>query len=266
MLLKRRLDIADIVREKGEVKVDELSELLNVSGVTIRQDLNYLEQQGYLKRSFGGAIYVAPEHGIHTKVSNTQLTNSVENNDIELVLACLDLINDDDTLFLGHGNLLRKLIPYLYNKKNLTIIVNDISHVVLAKEFTQAEVLVIGGMISEHNVIIYNKELDSVLKNHPVSLFITEVNAISPENELIIQDSGLMGSYQLLLKNAHKSVIVLPQRMSHNEVNSIGLLEHIDTAILSRSAMTEYHQQLLDCQFKQSLTNKKSVVYQKIQG
>ena len=75
-----------------------------------------------------------------------------------------------------------------------------------------------------------------------------------------------MGSYQLLLKNAHKSVIVLPQRMSHNEVNSIGLLEHIDTAILSRSAMTEYHQQLLDCQFKQSLTNKKSVVYQKIQG
>ena len=63
-LLKRRLDIAEIVRKQGEVKVDELSELLNVSGVTIRQDLNYLEQQGYLKRSFGGAIYLQAKKNI----------------------------------------------------------------------------------------------------------------------------------------------------------------------------------------------------------
>ncbi len=58
-LLKRRLDIAEIVRKNGEIKVDDLAEMLAVSGVTIRNDLNYLEQQGYLKRSFGGAIYTA---------------------------------------------------------------------------------------------------------------------------------------------------------------------------------------------------------------
>ena len=51
-LLKRRLDIVEIVRKQGEVKVDELSDMLRVSNVTIRQDLTYLEQQGYLKRSF----------------------------------------------------------------------------------------------------------------------------------------------------------------------------------------------------------------------
>ena len=58
-LLKRRLDIAEIVRKNGEIKVDDLAEMLAVSGVTIRNDLNYLEQQGYLKRSFGGAIYTS---------------------------------------------------------------------------------------------------------------------------------------------------------------------------------------------------------------
>ncbi|MBJ4948293.1 DeoR/GlpR transcriptional regulator, partial [Salmonella enterica subsp. enterica serovar Agona] len=45
-LLKRRLDIAEIVRKNGEIKVDDLAEMLSVSGVTIRNDLNYLEQQG----------------------------------------------------------------------------------------------------------------------------------------------------------------------------------------------------------------------------
>lgn len=55
-LLKRRLKIAEIVATQGEIKVDDLSAQLGVSGVTIRGDLSYLEQQGYLKRSFGGAI------------------------------------------------------------------------------------------------------------------------------------------------------------------------------------------------------------------
>lgn len=56
-LLKRRLDIAEIVRKNGEIKVDDLAEMLAVSGVTIRNDLNYLEQQGYLKRSLAGDLY-----------------------------------------------------------------------------------------------------------------------------------------------------------------------------------------------------------------
>ena len=55
-LLKRRLKIAEIVAAQGEIKVDDLSAQLGVSGVTIRGDLSYLEQQANLKRSFGGAI------------------------------------------------------------------------------------------------------------------------------------------------------------------------------------------------------------------
>ncbi|WP_220018988.1 DeoR family transcriptional regulator [Gilliamella apicola] len=38
-LLKRRLDIVKIVRQNGEVNVDELSNQLKLSHVTIRQDL-----------------------------------------------------------------------------------------------------------------------------------------------------------------------------------------------------------------------------------
>ncbi len=48
-LLKRRLDIAEIVRKNGEIKVDDLAEMLAVSGVTIRNDLNYPRAAGLLK-------------------------------------------------------------------------------------------------------------------------------------------------------------------------------------------------------------------------
>ncbi|TSJ91917.1 DeoR/GlpR transcriptional regulator [Gilliamella apicola] len=102
-LLKRRLDIAEIVRKQGEVKVDELSELLNVSGVTIRQDLNYLEQHGYLKRSFGGAIYLQPKDSFDK--SHQESNNEAKNSyfDISLIIRYLSFINDGDMVCLLNG-------------------------------------------------------------------------------------------------------------------------------------------------------------------
>ncbi len=56
--LRRRLQIADLVRKHGEITVEDLSRLLGVSSVTIRSDLNYLEEQGYLMRSAGKARHI----------------------------------------------------------------------------------------------------------------------------------------------------------------------------------------------------------------
>jgi DeoR family transcriptional regulator of aga operon len=55
--LKRRLQIVDLVRKDDVVRVEDLSAKLGVSSVTIRTDLNYLEQQGYVIRAFGKARY-----------------------------------------------------------------------------------------------------------------------------------------------------------------------------------------------------------------
>ena len=56
--LHRRLQIVELVRKRGEVSVDELSQAFDVSSVTIRSDLSYLEAQRYLVRSFGKARYL----------------------------------------------------------------------------------------------------------------------------------------------------------------------------------------------------------------
>src|SRR5256885_10697005 len=55
--LKRRLQIVELARKTDEVRVEALSVLFGVSTVTIRNDLHYLEQQGYVVRAFGKARY-----------------------------------------------------------------------------------------------------------------------------------------------------------------------------------------------------------------
>ncbi len=54
---ERRNKIHETIRTQGRVRVPVLSELLAVSELTIRRDLEPLEQAGILKRTPGGAIY-----------------------------------------------------------------------------------------------------------------------------------------------------------------------------------------------------------------
>lgn len=52
----RRDKILEVLRERASATVNELSELCEVSEVTIRQDLNQLSEEGLLVRTRGGAL------------------------------------------------------------------------------------------------------------------------------------------------------------------------------------------------------------------
>ena len=56
---ERRQKLLDVVSEKGFVALGDLVELLQASESTIRRDLDYWNQQGLLKRTHGGAMYLA---------------------------------------------------------------------------------------------------------------------------------------------------------------------------------------------------------------
>lgn len=267
-LLKRRLEIAEIVRKCGEIKVDELSDILQVSHVTIRQDLTYLEHQGYLKRFFGKAIYISPEDFINnsTSVYPSRLASyfDVDNNDIKLVTTCLNYINNGDTIFLSHGSLIRKLIPFLHNKKYLTVILNDLNNAQLVKEFSDAEVILIGGVLDKSNVLKHSNLFSSIINQFSISNFIFEFSAINANDYLVIQNIEYQEIYQQILKNADHSIGILPPQIKINDNNTIGKLKNTDVIVLSRSVVNEYHQQLLNSNFKQVTTDKYCVTYHNV--
>ena len=57
----RRKQILEAVRANPRVMVDELAQKFDVSLITIRRDLQYLEDQKLLVRFHGGAEPVLPE-------------------------------------------------------------------------------------------------------------------------------------------------------------------------------------------------------------
>ncbi|GAM68615.1 transcriptional regulatory protein yciT [Vibrio sp. JCM 19236] len=92
----RQNEIVQIVNDRKRVQVTELSEIIGVSGVTIRQDLNFLEQQGYLKRV----------HGAATALQNDDIDHRLEVRfDIKQTLAnkAADLVEPNETVLIEGG-------------------------------------------------------------------------------------------------------------------------------------------------------------------
>lgn len=244
-LLKRRLKIAEIVASQGEIKVDDLSAQLGVSGVTIRGDLSYLEQQGYLKRSFGGAIAtpVAPGEPEQLQPSTTlSLTQQMES-----ARHCVRLIRDRDTLFLGHGSLCRKIIPLLSEVKKLRLITNDPEHALLANQFIDGEIILAGNEMLRPDTVLAGKSLEQALQHYTITHSILEISHLDTDGTLNTDMAKLAPAWQLCFDHAqNKTVIVTANAVS---AVAIGNLDQAEYVIVCRSINEQYQQQLQDADF-----------------
>ena len=71
----RRGKILEILKKDGRVFVSELCKTLGVTPVTIRTDLNRLENDGYIQRISGGAVYLG--EGAESRIISSFLSSTL---------------------------------------------------------------------------------------------------------------------------------------------------------------------------------------------
>lgn len=139
MLNKRQSKILELLGSNDLPSVNELSAMLKVSAVTIRQDLNFLESEGLLKRVHGGAVLEDAE----------DLTNRLGFNydkKVRIARKAAGLVNDGETILIESGSTNALLARELIKKKNVTIITTN---VFIARQFRkneQAGIILLGGI------------------------------------------------------------------------------------------------------------------------
>ncbi|MDU7283626.1 MAG: DeoR/GlpR family DNA-binding transcription regulator [Escherichia coli] len=220
-LLKRRLKIAEIVAAQGEIKVDDLSAQLGVSGVTIRGDLSYLEQQGYLKRSFGGAIAtpLSSEPEAIQPIAPLSLAQQME-----IARHCARLIRDRDTLFLGH------------------------EHALLANQFIDGEIILAGSEMLRPDTALAGKPLEQALQHFTITHSILEISHLDADGTLNINVPRLAAAWQLCFDHAQNKTVIVAADPAPSTA-AIGHLHQAENVIVSRSINEQYQQQLQSADF-----------------
>lgn len=141
---ERHKYILDLLEKDGKVLVKDLSTQFGVSESMIRKDLQVLEKNNLLQRTYGGAINIK-----RTIVNAESLFTRVEKDtDLKEIIArkIYELINNNDTIFLDASSisyLLTKLL--IQNNKDITLITNMVEISSLLHLDLKTKVIFIGG-------------------------------------------------------------------------------------------------------------------------
>ncbi|WP_297205522.1 DeoR/GlpR family DNA-binding transcription regulator [uncultured Pluralibacter sp.] len=260
-LLKRRLDIAEIVRKKGEIKVDDLAEMLAVSGVTIRNDLNYLEQQGYLKRSFGGAIYTAQQNSA-APARAAQISGGDKALEAEIARQLAALASGSESIFLDAGSLLRKTLPYMAEREATKLIFNDLRHVALVREFHSGESVLLGGRLSPSGDVTEGEEGAVALREHAPDLALIALEHVAEDGAISVRDASRAALLTAALESSRRAVAVIADRPVYGEMRFVvGHLAQLAGVVTPQIVAAEYHSRLQQAGLSNSYTNNECLTW-----
>ena len=203
--LKRRLQIVELARKTEEVRVEALSALFGVSTVTIRNDLHYLEQQGYVVRAFGKARY---NPALLKTVPASQAVAGAQDSaaQAQVVQGALPWIEDGMSVFLGGGRLAHRLLPLLAARQGLALTLHDLSMVATARQFLDCAIHVTGGTLAGQEPLLTGPGAEAGLRAQPLDICLFEVCGIDARDRVLCRSAGVARLYAAAVEHGAKTV------------------------------------------------------------
>lgn len=166
--LKRRLGIIDAVRRAGFLRTEALADQFDVSMVTIRSDLAYLQSQNLVIRTNGGA---QPAHDCAVNAPLDESPTLFEAR--ALARAVAFRLQPGQCVFLDNSQA-ASFVPVHATAENLRFVVNSFETYHLASRCSDAAVSLLGG---EYDRLGY--PLISPAANHALSFYDLDLAVIS---------------------------------------------------------------------------------------
>jgi len=150
MLNERQNTILNLLGHNDQVSVKELAKKLNVSSVTIRQDLNFMESEGLLRRVHGGAVLRDADDLANRLGINYQKK-------LKIARKVANYVNEGETILIESGSINALLAREIAKKRNVRIITTN---VYIARQFRKnadANVILLGGLYQHQSETLVGK-------------------------------------------------------------------------------------------------------------
>lgn len=151
---ERRRAIVDKLKADGRVFVKDLSEEMQVSAVTIRQDLRALEEDGFLERTYGGAVSkhltveLPPELSFDLRSTRNRYAKAA------IGAAAAAMVKEGYSIALDASTTAFALVPHLKHLKKLTIVTNNLAVAQSFSNRTGIEIFLPGGRLKKETLSI----------------------------------------------------------------------------------------------------------------
>ncbi|MFM1655075.1 DeoR/GlpR family DNA-binding transcription regulator [Brevibacillus sp. B_LB10_24] len=234
--------IKKILLEYKKVDVSHLSQIFSVSEVTIRKDLEKLENEGFLTKIHGGAVL--NELSPLDIPQNLVEIPEFENKQMIGIIAA-QMIANNEAVFIGAGSTCLQIAKHIKDRKNLTVVTNNISVAVELSVVPTIRVVLTGGDVRADaftQSVVGQQVLDEIGGIYVDKAFIG-VGGISQKRGFTVHDSNDAAIAAAIAKSSNELIIVA----DHTKFNKIafsplGDLLSADKVISDESVPEEYIQ------------------------
>ena len=148
MMRNRHAKIMDVLSRHDRAEVITLAELMEVSQVTIRKDLDFLEARGLVRREHGYASL--------SKLDDTGRRMAF-NHDIKRRIArdAAQIINEGETVMIESGSCCALFAEELANShKDITIITNSVFIANFIRNASRTKIILLGGLYQPESQVV----------------------------------------------------------------------------------------------------------------
>ncbi|SFQ13069.1 DeoR/GlpR family DNA-binding transcription regulator [Salibacterium halotolerans] len=209
---ERKQEILGLLEMQKKVRVSDLAEQLNVSAETVRRHLDDLEHQNKLKKVYGGAVPVPADNELpHYERESIHIR---EKRIIGRLAA--EQVLDNDIIVIDEGSTPLQMIPFLTDKKNLTIMTCSIPALNRLIEYVRraeidARVLFIGGEVSVDHLRISGPVAESMMDDFYVNKAFIATDGVDINHGITSFDLNKALFTRKLIDQAERTYILADQ-------------------------------------------------------
>lgn len=152
MRVKRLEAVEAYIRQVGSVSMQQLCREFDVSINTIRRDIDTLVQKGQVKKVYGGVVALGKTEENDALVTRELMDFQVRNQECleekhRIGRKAAEFVNHGDTIFLDSGSTTLQMVPYLAEKKNLTVVTYSLPALAALAQYPQIRTVALPGVV-----------------------------------------------------------------------------------------------------------------------
>ena len=204
-IAQRHKSIIEELKKDGYVKVQDLSEKLGVSKVTIRKDLKYLESKKMLYRNHGSASSLSSI--ITDKHIDIKEKMYIEEK-VSIAKAACKLLEPNDKIIIASGTTLLAFANEIDVNSDITVITSSVKVSLAMCYNPNMEIVQLGGSLRKNSVSVIGHYAENILKSLSCNKLFLGVDGIDIDYGLTTSNmSEALINQQLI--DASQKIIVL---------------------------------------------------------
>ncbi|MEN8904427.1 MAG: DeoR/GlpR family DNA-binding transcription regulator [Clostridiales bacterium] len=225
--VQRRTKILSILNKNKSILVNEVATMFEVTEETIRRDLKFLEKQGDLIRTHGGAVLpddikeeisIKIREGINSDGKNLIAKNAAK------------LVNDGDIIILDASTSALYMTKYLKDKTGLTVITNAARIAIELADCNNIKVISTGGILRAKSLSFVGRVAENALKGYYANKMFFSCKGFSPKKGLTDSSEEEAGIRKLMIERSEKVIFLC----DHTKFDKMGYVNTTDISKINK--------------------------------